>query len=95
MRRKYLRFEQMEVFRPPAWNNQGPLMAKCKVQPTDVPCEGEWVRPPRPFDFSRVNPRPSRGDIKAACLYWLQECRLLGLETPDREPPRRKQVWTW
>ena len=61
-------------------------MIKHRVQPTDVPCEGEWVRPPRPFDFSRVKPYPSRGDIQAACIYWAQECRLLGLDKPDKGP---------
>lgn len=84
MRKKYLRFEQMEVFRPPAWNNQGPLMTKHQVQPTDVPCEGEWVRPPRSFDFSRVKLNPSRGDIMAACNYWERECKAIGLEVPQK-----------
>jgi len=61
-------------------------MAKRKVQPPEVPCEGERVRPPRPFDFSRVKLFPVRGDIKAACVYWAQECRLLGLDKPNKDP---------
>lgn len=52
----------------------------------EVSTERGLVRPPRPFDFSRVKLYPSRGDIKAACLYWAQECRLLGLDKPDKGP---------
>jgi len=59
-------------------------MTKCKVQPIDVPCEGEWVRPPRPFDFSRVKLFPARGDIMAACVYWERECKAVGLEVPQK-----------
>lgn len=36
----------------------------------------------RDFDFSRVNPHPSRSDIKASLLWWAYEMKKLGLDVP-------------
>lgn len=46
---------------------------------------GNEVVQDRHFDFSRVNPNPIRGDIKAACEYWWNECVKAGLNPPQKD----------